>query len=76
MGALVPSRVHGHGAGGGRQARYGPGARLGAAAVVVLLIGGAAGYGLTRSEPDVVGALRIGGVQPGVVDDRRERLAI
>src|SRR5919106_2515571 len=54
----------------------GPGARLGAAAVVVLLIGGAAGYGLTRSEPDVVGALRIGGVQPGVVDDRRERLAI
>src|ERR671919_1188182 len=50
----------------------GLGARLGAA-VVVLLIGGAAGYGLTRSEPDVVGALRIGGVQPGVVDDRRER---
>jgi apolipoprotein N-acyltransferase len=51
------------------------GARLGAATVVVLLIGGAAGYGLTRSDPDVVGTLRIGGVQPGVVNDRRERLA-
>jgi apolipoprotein N-acyltransferase len=53
----------------------GRGARLAAAAVVVLLVGGAAGYGLTRSDPDVVGVLRIGGVQPGVVDDRRERLA-
>jgi apolipoprotein N-acyltransferase len=50
-------------------------ARLGAAVVVVVLIGGAAGYGLTRSDPDVVGTLRIGGVQPGVVNDRRERLA-
>jgi apolipoprotein N-acyltransferase len=49
--------------------------RLGAAAFVVVLIGGAAGYGLTRSDPDVVGTLRIGGVQPGVVNDRRERLA-
>jgi apolipoprotein N-acyltransferase len=47
------------------------GMRLGAAAVVVVLIGGAAGYGLSRSDPDVQGTLRIGGVQPGVVEDRR-----
>jgi apolipoprotein N-acyltransferase len=51
------------------------GMRLGAAAVVVVLIGGAAGYGLSRSDPDVRGTLRIGGVQPGLVEDRRERLA-
>ncbi len=51
------------------------GVRLGAAAVVVVLIGGAAGYGLSRPDPDVVGTLRIGGVQPGKIDDRRERLA-
>jgi apolipoprotein N-acyltransferase len=50
------------------------GMRLGAAAVVVVLIGGAAGYGLSRSDPDVQGTLRIGGVQPGKIDDRRERL--
>jgi apolipoprotein N-acyltransferase len=51
------------------------GVRLGAAAVVVAVIGGAAGYGLSRSDPDVVGTLRIGGVQPGKINDRRERLA-
>lgn len=51
------------------------GVRLGAAAVVVVLVGGAAGYGLTRPDPDVVGTLRIGGVQPGKINDRRERLA-
>jgi Apolipoprotein N-acyltransferase N-terminal domain len=51
------------------------GMRLGAAAVVSVLIGGAAGYRLSRSDPDVQGTLRIGGVQPGVVEDRRERLA-
>jgi apolipoprotein N-acyltransferase len=48
---------------------------MGAAAVVVVLIGGAAGYGLSRSDPDVVGTVRIGGVQPGMVEDRRQRLA-
>jgi apolipoprotein N-acyltransferase len=51
------------------------GMRLGAAASMVVLIGGAAGYGLSRSDPDVVGTVRIGGVQPGKINDRRERLA-
>lgn len=51
------------------------GARVGAAAVVAVLIGGAVAYGLARPEPEVAGALRIGGVQPGKVDDRRDRLA-
>jgi apolipoprotein N-acyltransferase len=49
--------------------------RLGAAAVAVVMVGGAAAYGVTRPDPNVAGVLRIGGVQPGVVDERRERLA-
>lgn len=49
--------------------------RLGAAAVVVALVGGASVYGLTRPDPEVEGTLRIGGVQPGLVHDRRARLA-
>ena len=49
--------------------------RLGAGAGAALLVGGAVAYGLSRPEPDITATLRIGGVQPGVVDDRRERLA-
>lgn len=51
------------------------GMRVGAVAVAVVLVGGAVAYGLGRSEPEVVGTLRIGGVQPGVIHDRPARLA-
>jgi apolipoprotein N-acyltransferase len=50
-------------------------ARVGGVVVAAVLVGGAVAYGLGRSDPDVTGALRIGGVQPGVVHDRRARLA-
>jgi apolipoprotein N-acyltransferase len=55
--------------------RVGAPARVVAVAVAAVLVGGAVAYGLGRSDAEVIGALRIGGVQPGVVHDRRARLA-
>jgi apolipoprotein N-acyltransferase len=49
--------------------------RAAAAGLTVVLIVAALVYGLTRPSPEVVGHLRIGGVQPGVVHSPRERLA-
>jgi apolipoprotein N-acyltransferase len=49
--------------------------RVGAGAAAALLVGGAVAYGLGRPDPDVAGTLSVGGVQSGVVHDRRERLA-
>lgn len=50
-------------------------ARAAAAGLGVVLIVAAVAYGLTRPQPEVVGHLRIAGVQPGVVHSPRERLA-
>jgi apolipoprotein N-acyltransferase len=55
--------------------RVGGRVRVGAVAVAAVLVGGAVAYGLGRSEPELTGTLRIGGVQPGVVHDRPARLA-
>ena len=49
-------------------------ARAAAAGLGVVLIAAAVAYGLTRPEPEVVGHLHIGGVQPGVVHSPRARL--
>jgi apolipoprotein N-acyltransferase len=69
--ALAAAVVPGAGGGCGAGAR----ARAGAVAVAAVLVGGAVAYGLGRSEPEVTGSLRLGGVQPGAVHDRRARLA-
>jgi apolipoprotein N-acyltransferase len=56
-----------------------PGVRTGgrvlAGAMVAVLVGGAVAYGSARSEPEVTGTLRVGGVQPGRIGDKEERLA-
>jgi apolipoprotein N-acyltransferase len=48
--------------------------RVAALAAAAALVGAGLLYGATRPDPDVVGTLRVAGVQPGVVDDGAARL--